>query len=355
MPIPQPNLDDRTFDQLAAEARALIPRYFPAWTDYNQSDPGITLLELFAYFVEAAIYQTNRVPERSLERFAALVGITRNVGEPIAQTLRRALNILQQQYRAVTEANFEALALAANPTAIARSKAVVQEPPDTVVVTVQSTAGSAIKVSPFNSTIYGLRTGASVTVTGNPEVTTLAAHIPPNRGGVTKIVVQDASFASAVNPGDELEIEVEATVFPFDQFVKVVIVPNLASEASAQLAALRQQVFQFLAPRRLITTRVKVVPPDSTTVSINVTVVRDPSSRLPIATVAGSVTSAITSFLSPLAGESAAPVGPSAAPCFVLNWTASLRDWTVLTISSNCCLTETRTLVRSSWSRSCRW
>ena len=77
MPIPQLNLDDRTFDQLAAEGRALIPRYFPAWTDYNESDPGITLLELFAFFAEAAIYQTNRVPERSLQRFAALVGIVR--------------------------------------------------------------------------------------------------------------------------------------------------------------------------------------------------------------------------------------------------------------------------------------
>src|SRR5437016_4746829 len=83
MSIPVPNLDDRTFDQLVTEARALIPQHFPAWTDHNMSDPGITLLELFAFFLEAAIYQINRIPERSLEHFAALVGVTRARGEAI--------------------------------------------------------------------------------------------------------------------------------------------------------------------------------------------------------------------------------------------------------------------------------
>src|SRR5271165_2999602 len=132
MPLPQINLDDRAFDQLAAEARSLIPRYFPAWTDYNESDPGITLLELFAYFVESLIYQTNRVPERSLERFAGLVGITRVAGEPIEETMRRALDVLAQQYRAVTESNYEALALQASPGAIARSKVLVASPPSAI-------------------------------------------------------------------------------------------------------------------------------------------------------------------------------------------------------------------------------
>ena len=30
------------------EARALIPRYAPEWTDHNDSDPGITLAQLLA-------------------------------------------------------------------------------------------------------------------------------------------------------------------------------------------------------------------------------------------------------------------------------------------------------------------
>src|SRR5436190_9707034 len=130
MAVPQLNLDDRTFDQLAAEGRALIARHFPAWADYNPSDPGITLIELFAYLIEAAIYQFNRVPERSLERFAALVGIERGPDEPIAHTLSRALAVLQQRSRAVTMQDFEALAIACDPGVIVRSRAVVVTPGD---------------------------------------------------------------------------------------------------------------------------------------------------------------------------------------------------------------------------------
>src|SRR5438105_14134005 len=110
MPLPVPNLDDRTFDQLVTEARTLIPRYLPAWTDHNPSDPGITLLEVFASLIEAAIYQINRVPERSLEHFAALVGVARQPDDPITKTLRHALEALERQDRAITVHDFESLA-----------------------------------------------------------------------------------------------------------------------------------------------------------------------------------------------------------------------------------------------------
>ena len=36
MPIPLPNLDDRTYADLTDEARALIPRLLRGWTDHNQ-------------------------------------------------------------------------------------------------------------------------------------------------------------------------------------------------------------------------------------------------------------------------------------------------------------------------------
>jgi hypothetical protein len=201
MAVPQLNLDDRTFDQLAAEGRALIPRYFPAWTDYNPSDPGITLIELFAFLAEAAIYQINRVPERSLERFAALVGVERQAAEPIAHTLARALATIQQRYRAITARDFEALARAANPNAVARAKALVA-------------AG-------------GAATGSA--------------------GGF----------------------------FPADQLIKVVIVPTDPAMTGAPLQALCDQVFAYLAPRRLITSRIGVVPPEHTAIGISIAVVRD--------------------------------------------------------------------------------
>ena len=52
MPLTAPNLDDRRFDDLVAEARALIPRYTPEWTNHNESDPGIAIMQLFAWFTD---------------------------------------------------------------------------------------------------------------------------------------------------------------------------------------------------------------------------------------------------------------------------------------------------------------
>lgn len=74
MTLPLPNLDNRQWVDLVDEGRALIPRYAPDWTDHNASDPGITLIELFAWLSESAIYRLNRVPERHLRKFLGLLG-----------------------------------------------------------------------------------------------------------------------------------------------------------------------------------------------------------------------------------------------------------------------------------------
>ncbi len=75
MPLPTPNLDDRRFQNFVDEAKRLIPRYCPEWTDHNVSDPGVTLIELFAWMVEALIYRLNQVPEKSYITFMELMGI----------------------------------------------------------------------------------------------------------------------------------------------------------------------------------------------------------------------------------------------------------------------------------------
>jgi hypothetical protein len=100
-------LDDKDFDDLAAEARALIPRTFPAWTDHNPSDPGITLLELFAFLAEAAFYQLDRIPNRTVQRFARLTGTEPRPGEPVDALLRRAVQTLGATSRAITPADVE--------------------------------------------------------------------------------------------------------------------------------------------------------------------------------------------------------------------------------------------------------
>src|SRR4030095_11743512 len=65
MPLKVPTLDDRTYADLVREGVQLIPRYAPEWTNHNPSDPGITLLELFAYLTEIYLYRVDRIPEAS--------------------------------------------------------------------------------------------------------------------------------------------------------------------------------------------------------------------------------------------------------------------------------------------------
>ncbi len=75
MPLPDPQLDDRRFQDIVNEAKGLIPRYCPEWTDHNVSDPGVTLIELFAWMTDLVLYRMNRVPEKHYLRFMDLIGM----------------------------------------------------------------------------------------------------------------------------------------------------------------------------------------------------------------------------------------------------------------------------------------
>jgi Baseplate J-like protein len=73
--LPLPTLDDRRWDELVEEGRALIPLYAPDWTDHNVSDPGITFTELFAWLAEMQGFQLDQIPVRHRLKFLSLVGI----------------------------------------------------------------------------------------------------------------------------------------------------------------------------------------------------------------------------------------------------------------------------------------
>ena len=76
MALPVPNLDDLQFQRdLVDEARLRIIRYCPEWTEYNLSDPGITLIELFAWMTELMIYRLNKVPDKNYVKFLDMVGV----------------------------------------------------------------------------------------------------------------------------------------------------------------------------------------------------------------------------------------------------------------------------------------
>src|SRR5437868_6060192 len=80
--IPAPQLDDRTYADIVAEAMRLIPRYCPEWTNHNPSDPGITVLELTAWMTELILYRLNRVPEKTYLAFLNMIGIRLRSPQP---------------------------------------------------------------------------------------------------------------------------------------------------------------------------------------------------------------------------------------------------------------------------------
>ncbi|MCB0912519.1 MAG: putative baseplate assembly protein, partial [Propionibacteriaceae bacterium] len=75
MTLPVPRLDDRTMQDIVDEAKSRIHRYCPDWTDHNVSDPGVALIELYAWMTEMMLYRLNQVPDRLYLKFLELMGI----------------------------------------------------------------------------------------------------------------------------------------------------------------------------------------------------------------------------------------------------------------------------------------
>ena len=212
MPLPVPVLDNKTFDDLASEAQALIPRTFPAWTDRNPSDPGITLLELFAFLAEATYYQLDRIPARTLRRFAELAGTSGTASEPVEALLSRSVRTREAINRAVTPGDSEFVARSGIfaispplPLSLASGTPVVALTPlpGTVSLTAAAAAGNVqLTVTDASS----LRAGDVLLLDGTapgqvkPEFTTVTAVGSPSKGAVVTLAAPLASGHAAGPP-----------------------------------------------------------------------------------------------------------------------------------------------------------
>lgn len=106
-----PIIDNRSYDNIVDEARSRIPRYTPEWTDLNDSDPGMALVQLFAWMTEMQIYRLGQVPELNYLKFLELVGIelepakaaTSVVTFPVLKTFSKADTIVPSKTQISTE------------------------------------------------------------------------------------------------------------------------------------------------------------------------------------------------------------------------------------------------------------
>lgn len=82
MPLQVPSIDDRRHADLVRDTLARVPVHTPEWTQLSESDPGVTLVELFAFLTESLLYRANRVPEISRARFLRLLGVPLAAAQP---------------------------------------------------------------------------------------------------------------------------------------------------------------------------------------------------------------------------------------------------------------------------------
>ena len=80
--LPDIQLDNEYFDDILDNARNMIVSIYPEWTDFNYHDPGITMLEMFAWLKESQQYYINKIGPENIRKYLKLIGIERRTKVP---------------------------------------------------------------------------------------------------------------------------------------------------------------------------------------------------------------------------------------------------------------------------------
>lgn len=76
------NLDDKSYQEIEADAVFQIPGECPDWTNYNQSDPGIMLLGLLAWLKEIQQYHISQLCGWKRQKYLKLFGVSMGCARP---------------------------------------------------------------------------------------------------------------------------------------------------------------------------------------------------------------------------------------------------------------------------------
>lgn len=82
--LPDINLDNEVFDDILENAKNSIVSNYPDWTDFNYHDPGVTMLEMFAWLKEIQQYYLNKIGPANIRTYLKLLGIQRRTKQPSA-------------------------------------------------------------------------------------------------------------------------------------------------------------------------------------------------------------------------------------------------------------------------------
>ena len=70
-----PKLDDLSYEQMIQRAVSRIPAMTDQWTDFNNHDPGITVLQAYAWLTDMLNYYLNATGGVHIEKYLKLLGI----------------------------------------------------------------------------------------------------------------------------------------------------------------------------------------------------------------------------------------------------------------------------------------
>ncbi len=68
-------LDNQSYEEIVSEALARLPWLCPVWTDHNSHDPGITILELMAWYKELQQYYMDQITPDIRRKLLELAGM----------------------------------------------------------------------------------------------------------------------------------------------------------------------------------------------------------------------------------------------------------------------------------------
>jgi hypothetical protein len=228
MPLELPNLDDRRFADLVDEALSMLPRYAPEWTNHNPSDPGITLIELLAFFAEMFIYRLDRIGRAHKIRFLQLLRGRDRAADPFHSTRHLERRDIRRS-RAQTRdewVHFEHRPAEEVDAAIRETVLGLWEPQRAVTAADFEYLARRVEVSDPDADYAAY-------------ATVVRAHCAPRRnlrrGGASREQERPGHVSVVIVPGDSYR-------------------PEVAER-------LRLAVRDYLAPRCLLTTRVHVVLP----------------------------------------------------------------------------------------------
>lgn len=240
MNTPMPALDDRTFDDLVGEAITLLPTLAPEWTNHNPSDPGITLIELLAYFTEILVYRLGRITPTTRLQFLKLLGGAKWEGldwESKLEFLRLLMGSHWEGWRTITSAHPSDLEKEIDCAVIQASPAQLEKAIEYAIQDLLKNE-CAVTAQDFERIAYE---AAREYLGPQPSIRTLCL------------------------PSVNLEaVEARSAVRTDPAHVSIVLVPGREAASSAIYDSgngLYKKVQQELLSRCLLTTRVHVLPP----------------------------------------------------------------------------------------------